>query len=66
MRVWDWVSGAPNMDLDKRAVKSLYSPLAIFSWILAGMGGKVGWESDGVGSNVVTPDEQGGLTRVEE
>ena len=44
----------------------MYSPLAIFSWILAGMGGKVGWGSDGVGSNVVTPDEQGGLTCVEE
>ena len=66
VRVWDWDSGAPNMDLDKRAVKSMYSPLAIFSWILAGMGGKVGWGSDGVGSNVVTPNEQGGLTCVEE
>ena len=30
------------------------------------MGGKVGWGSDGVGSNVVTPDKQGGLTCVEE
>lgn len=53
------------MDLGKRAVKSMYSPLAIFSWILAGMGGKVGWGSDGVGSNVGTPDEQSGLTCVE-
>ena len=44
----------------------MYSPLAIFSWILAGMGGKVGWGSDGVGSNAVTPDEQGRLTYVEE
>ena len=66
VRVWDWDCGAPNMDLDKMAVKSMYSPLAIFSWILAGMGGKVGWGSDGVSSNVVTPNEQGGLTCVEE
>ena len=31
-----------------------------------GTGGKVGWGSDGVGGNVSTPDEQGGLTCVEE
>ena len=30
------------------------------------MGGKVGWGSDGVGIDVVIPDEQGGLTCVEE
>ena len=66
MNVWDWDSGALNMGLDKRAVKSMYSPLAIFSWILVGMGGKVGWGNDGIGSNVGTPDKQGELTCVEE
>ena len=51
------------MDLDKKAIKSMYSPLAIFSWILAGIGGNVGWRSDSVCSNVGTPV---GLTCVEE
>ena len=49
--------------LGKRVVKLLYSPLVIFSEILAGKGAKVGWRSDGVGSNVGTPS---GLTCVEE
>ena len=56
MSVWDWDSGAPSMDLDKRVVKLLYSPLAIFSEILAGKRAKVGWRSDRVGSNVCTSD----------
>ena len=33
---------------------------------MSGTGGKVGWGSDGVSSNVGTPDEQGGLICVEE
>ena len=47
------------MDLGKSEVKSMYSPLTIFSLILAGMGGKAVCGSDGVGSDVVIPDEQG-------
>ena len=54
------------MDLGKREVKSMYSPLTIFSLILAGMGGKAGCGSDGVGSDVVIPDEQGGLGCIED
>ena len=48
MRVWDWDSDAPNMDLGRMVAKSIYSPLAIFSLILVGIGGKVGWNSSGV------------------
>ena len=54
------------MNLGKSEVKSMYSPLTIFSLILAGMGGKAGCGSDGVGSDVVIPDEQGGLGCIED